>query len=193
MAAPGWKRAAACVAAAVMFVAACGSDGGDEAALAETDTVSAAEWATATCTSLGEWIAGIQESLEGLGTTADLEEAKESLAGFLGDAVERTDALVAELADAPGPDVAGGSEIAESLAAAFTDAAAALADAGEQVSALSTEDPAVLDLEAQAIVTSASEGIEAARAAIEAVGEDFDDPDLTEAFEGAEACQALIT
>ena len=184
----------ACGAAAVMFLAACGSDGGgDEAAPAETDTVSAAEWATATCTSLGDWIAGIQESLEGLATTADLDEAKESLAGFLDDAVERTEALVTGLAEDPSPEVDGGSEIVDDLAAAFTDAAAALADASEQVSELSTDDPAVLDLEAQAIVDSASEGIEAVRAAIDAVGEDFDDPELTEAFEGAEACQALIT
>ena len=91
-----WVRAAGCGAAVLLLAAACSSGGGGDESSESGQTVSAAEWASATCTSLGDWVDGIEESVANLTPTTDLDEAKQVLQGFLDDAVDRTEALVAE-------------------------------------------------------------------------------------------------
>jgi len=170
---------------AALFVAACGGDDDDGGGSADVG-----DYASDICTAFTDWTQAIQdrqtELQEGLKPGASPEEGKNALQGFLDDAVSASDQLVEDVEAAGTPDTDNGEEAADALQAAAEGARDQLAEAQENVADLPTDSP-------QAFGQAADEFGNDVRSALEGVGDglqDIDTPELDEAIDQEEACQA---
>ena len=173
------------IAAAALFVSACGDDddgGGDK--------VEVGDFASGICTAFTDWTEAIQsrqsELQEGLDPGASPQEGKDALQGFLDDAVEASDQLVDDVEGAGTPGIDNGEDAAEALQGAAESARDKLADARENVEELPTDSP-------EAFSKAADDFGNEIRSALEGVGEgleEVDTPALDDAIDKESACQA---
>ena len=172
------------IAVLALFISACGDDddGGD--------SVDVGAYAADICTAFTDWTKAIQdrqtELEEGLQPGASPQEGKDALQGFLDDAVTASDQLVEDVDAAGTPDTENGDEAATALQDAAQGARDQLATAQEDVGDLPTDSP-------EAFSEAADEFGNEVRTALEGVGDglqDIDTPELDEAIDEEEACQA---
>jgi hypothetical protein len=172
------------IAVLALFISACGDDddGGD--------SVAVGDYAADICTAFTDWTKAIQdrqtELEEGLQPGASPQEGKDALQGFLDDAVTASDQLVEDVDAAGTPDTENGEDAATALQDAAQGARDQLAQAQEDVGDLPTDSP-------EAFSEAADEFGNEVRTALEGVGDglqDIDTPELDEAIDEAEACQA---
>jgi hypothetical protein len=173
------------IAVLALFISACGDDddGGG-------DSVEVGQYAADICTAFTDWTEAIQERQteleQGLEPGASPQEGKDALQGFLDDAVTASDQLVEDVDAAGTPDTENGEEAATALQDAAQGARDQLAQAQEDVADLPTDSP-------EAFSAAADEFGNDVRTALEGVGdglEDIDTPELDEAIDEEEACQA---
>jgi hypothetical protein len=180
------SRTIAFIAAAALFVTACGDDddGGGGG-----DTVSAGDYASDICTAFLGWRDAIQQRQEdlqeGLSPGISPQEGRDALDGFLTDAVEASDELVTQVDDAGAPDAENGEEAAQALQDAAQAARDELDKARADVEALPTDDR-------EAFSSAADQLGNNVRDALSEVGsglEDIQSEELDKAFDEEEACQ----
>lgn len=171
-------------------LAACGGDdGGDGGGGGSTETVSAETYAADVCGAMQDWVTGIQERTQDLGsglTAGDTEGGKQVLVDLLSEMSGATGELVTAVEEAGVPDVEGGEEAADSLVSAFEDVQGILEDAEADVEALS-DDPQEFQQGASQLGTTIQEALTQVGESLENAGSD----DLTEAFENEESCNAV--
>jgi hypothetical protein len=171
------------IAAAALFVSACGDDDGGG------DKVEVGDFASGICTAFTDWTDAIQarqsELQEGLDPGASPQEGKDALQGFLDDAVEASDQLVDDVEGAGTPDTDNGQDAADALQGAAESARDKLEDARASVEELPTESP-------EAFSKAADDFGNEVRSALEGVGEgleEIDTPELDKAIDEEKACQ----
>ena len=173
------------IAVLALTISACGDDddGGG-------GSVAVGDYASDICTAFTDWTQAIQdrqtELQEGLQPGASPQAGKDALQGFLDDAVAASDTLVEDVDGAGTPDTENGEEAADALQGAAEGARDKLADAQENVADLPTDSP-------EAFGEAADEFGNEVRSALEGVGDglqDIDTPELDEAIDEEEACQA---
>ncbi len=171
-------------------LAACGGDdGGDGGGGGSGDTVSAEAYAADVCGAMKDWVTGVQERTQALTesfTSGDPEEGKQALSDLLGEMSSQTGDLVTAVEEAGVPDVDGGQEAADSLAAAFEDVQGILDDAQQDIEDLPT-DP-------QGFSQGAAELGPTLQEALTSVGSSIEEPDsqeLQDAFENEKACSSI--
>lgn len=170
-------------------LAACGGDddGGDGGGSSET--VSAEAYAKDVCGAMQDWLTGIQERTQDLGSGIsgdDAEAGKQLLVDLLGEMSSSTEDLVAAVEDAGVPDVDGGEEAADSLVSAFGEVQGILEDAQADIEELPS-DP-------QGFQQGVAELGPTIQSALSSVGESLEDQaseDLKNAFENEESCSAV--
>ena len=173
---------------------ACGGDdgGGEEDAGGDggsAETVSAEAYASDVCGAMQDWITGIQEGTQDLGSglaAGDAEGGKQVLSDLFAQMSSSTSELVTAVDEAGVPDVEGGEEAADKLVAAFEDIQGILEDAQADAEALST-DPQEFQQGATELGTTLQE-------ALTSVGDSLEDQtsdELKEAFEAEEACSSV--
>jgi hypothetical protein len=150
------KLATVVVSLSMLAMGACsGEDGGSDGGEVETDTVSAAEYATGMCGAIVGWIEDIQrlnaELQANLDPTASLDSLKDMTVGFLGDVTDATDAVIDEVEAIGGPDVEDGQAAADTVLGFLRDSRDVFVDARESVQGLSTVDPAAFGAELETI------------------------------------------
>lgn len=168
---------------------ACGGDdeGGDDGGSSET--VSAEAYAADVCGAMQDWITGIQERTQDLGSGlsgGDADAGKQLLVDLLSEMSSSTGELVSAVEDAGVPDVDGGEEAADSLVSAFEEVQGILEDAQADVEDLPS-DP-------QGFQQGAAELGPTIQQALSSVGESLEEPDsedLKTAFEEEESCNAV--
>lgn len=180
---------------AALVLAACGGDdggdGGDTDVQAEEDsgaeTVSVDEYAGEVCSALSAWVTDIQDRAatitEGI-DPGDAEAGKERLEEFIGDTVDGTDELIANVEAAGVPDTEGGEEAAEQIQSGLEQVKTILEDAQKQIGELPTNDPQAFGTGAQEIATSLQEATGEAAGAIDSANSE----ELTAAFGENEDC-----
>lgn len=173
------------IAALALFISACGDD--DDGGGGSVDV---GDYAADICTAFTDWTQAIQdrqtELEQGLQPGASPQEGKDALQGFLDDAVAASDQLVEDVEAAGSPDTENGGEAADALQTAAAGARDQLAQAQEDVADLPTDSP-------EAFSQAADEFGNEVRTALEGVGDglqDIDTPELDEAIDEEEACQA---
>ena len=171
---------------------ACGGDddGGDDGGGGgSSETVSAEAYAADVCGAMQDWITGIQEKTQDLGsgiTGNDAEAGKQLLVDLLSEMSSSTGELVTAVEQAGVPDVDGGEEAADSLVSAFEEVQEILEGAEADVEALSS-DP-------QEFQQGAAELGPTIQEALTSVGTSLEEPEseeLKEAFEKEETCNAV--
>lgn len=173
---------------------ACGGDdedggGGGDGGGGSSETVSAEAYAADVCGAMQDWITGIQERTQELGSglsEGDAEAGKQFLVDLLSEMSSSTGELVSAVEDAGVPDVEGGEEAADSLVSAFEEVQEILEGAEADVEALSS-DP-------QEFQQGAAELGPTIQQALTSVGESLEEPEsdeLKEAFENEETCNAV--
>ena len=174
------------------LVACGGDDGGggdDEGGGGSSETVSAEAYAADVCGAMQDWITGIQEKTQDLGSGLsgnDAEAGKQLLVDLLSEMSSSTGELVTAVEQAGVPDVDGGEEAADSLVSAFEEVQEILEGAEADVEALSS-DP-------QEFQQGAAELGPTIQQALTSVGESLEEPEseeLKEAFEKEETCNAV--
>ncbi len=172
------------------LVACGGDDGGEDGGGGgSSETVSAEAYAADVCGAMQDWITGIQERTQDLGsgiTGNDAEAGKQLLVDLLSEMSSSTGELVSAVEDAGVPDVEGGEEAADSLVSAFEEVQGILEDAEADVEALSS-DP-------QEFQQGAAELGPTIQQALTSVGDSLEEPDseeLKDAFESEETCSAV--
>lgn len=175
------KTAISLIAAAALFVSACGGDSDEK--------VEVGDFASDICTAFTDWTDAIQSrqtELQGaLDPNASPQEGKDALQGFLDDAVEASDQLVDDVDGAGTPDTENGEDAAEALQGAAEGARDKLAEARDEAEQLPTES-------AEAFSKSARDFGNDVRSALEGVGEgleEIDTPELDKAIDEESACQ----
>jgi hypothetical protein len=173
------------IAALALFISACGDD--DDGGGGSADV---GDYAADICTAFTDWTKAIQdrqtELEQGLDPGASPQEGKDALQGFLDDAVAASDTLVDDVEAAGTPDTENGDEAADALLEAAEGARDQLAAAGDDVANLPTDSP-------EAFSQAADKFGNDVRVALEGVGDglqDIDTPELDEAIDSEEACQA---
>lgn len=172
---------------------ACGGDedggGGGEDAGGSSETVSAEAYAADVCGAMQDWIAGIEERAQDIGSGLDGTDAdagKQALADLLSEMSNSTGDLVSAVEDAGVPDVEGGEDAADSLVTAFEEVQQILEDAQADVEELPSD--------VQGFQQGAAELGPTIQEALTSVGESLEDPaseDLKNAFQEEEACSAV--
>jgi hypothetical protein len=170
---------------------ACGGDdgGGDGGNGGSSETVSPAAYAADVCGAMQEWVTGIQEGTQDLGsglTAGDTEGGKQVLVDLLSEMSSSTGDLAAAVEDAGVPDVEGGEEAAESLVSAFEEIQQILEDAEADVEALSS-DPQEFQQGATQLGTTIQDALTRVGESLEDVGSE----ELTEAFQNEQSCNAV--
>jgi len=184
---------------ALTLVAACGGDDdgggagdGDDGGTSDQVTVPA-DYAEGLCTAIGDFQEDLQQqSTEfqnafGSGTPSP-EQAKDTLATFVGDLSTRTQQLIDEVDALGTPDVDNGEEVRETLTSAFERVVEAFDQAEADIDALSTDDPAAL---AEGF-TEVGTQLQAAGTDISSSFDDLQSPELDEAAADVEACSGII-
>lgn len=190
------RRLAALVTLAALGLAACGGGGEEEAGPAGDRPVDA--WVEEVCTGLGEWLTGIRErsaglaeDLEGL-TRGDFEGLKDLTVGFVRDAVEDTESLIADLEGAGAPAVDDGVETARTLVAALGDVRDLFAEALDDLEALPTDDPEALAQGLQEIGASIQANADTVAGLLDEAGAaGLGGDELDRAFARAPACESV--
>jgi predicted small secreted protein len=185
---------------ALTLLAACSSDDGgggdptDTGGGGTTDEVTApADYAEGLCTAIGEFQSDLQQQSTAFqdafgGGTPSPEEAKDTLAAFVGDLSIRTQQLIDEVEALGTPDVENGDEVRATLTSAFERVVEAFDQAEADIEALSTDDRAAL---AEGF-TEVGTQLQAAGTDISASFEDLQSPELDEAAADVEACSGII-
>lgn len=178
-------RVLALVAVAALFLGACGGDeegGGDGA-----DTVAVDDYASDVCSALSAWVTDIQDRAstitEGL-DVGDAKAGKERLQEFIGETVDGTDDLIANVEEAGIPDTEDGEQAAEQIQSGLEQVKTILVDAQGQIDELPTNDPQAFGQGAQEIATSLQQATGEAAASIDAANSE----ELTEAFGKNDEC-----
>ena len=185
---------------ALTLLAACSDDGGGEGGGTggddggTTDQVTApADYVEGLCTAVGDF----QDDLEQQGTefqnafgsgTPSPEEAKDTLATFVGDLSTRTQQLIDDVQALGTPDVDNGDEVRTALTSAFERVVEAFDQAEADIEALSTDDPAAL---AEGF-TEVGTQLQEAGTDISASFDDLQSPELDEAAADVPACSGII-
>lgn len=170
---------------------ACGGDdeGGGGDGGGSSETVSAEAYAADVCGAMQDWITGIQERTQDIGSglaEGDAEAGKQVLVDLLSEMSSSTGDLVTAVEGAGVPDVDGGEEAADSLVSAFQEVQGILEDAEADVEALPT-DP-------QGFQQGAAELGPTIQEALTSVGESLEEPEsqeLKDAFENEETCTSV--
>lgn len=167
--------------AALTFLGACGTSGGDDSSSvdptttaatseetttteaeetttteAESDTVEVAEWATSFCGSFDTWLSEIEDASNSVGgsiTPGDAEGAKDAIAGLFGQASDATQTLIAEMEAAGAPDIEDGDQLVDDLIEKFNAFDEAALDAQADSEALATDDLTAFQSEAEELTT----------------------------------------
>lgn len=166
-----------------------GGDGGDGGGGGSSETVSASAYATEVCGAMQDWVTGIQERTQDLGsglTAGDTEGGKQVLVDLLSEMSAATGELVTAVENAGVPDIEGGEEAADSLVAGFEEVQGILEDAEADVAALS-DDPQEFQQGASELGTTIQEALTRVGDSLEEAGSG----ELTEAFENEESCNAV--
>ena len=167
-----------------------GEDGGADGGEVETDTVSAAEYATGMCGAIVGWIDDIQrlnaDLQANLDPTASLDSLKDMTVGFLGDVTDATDAVIDEVEALGVPDVEDGQAAADTVLAFLRDSRDVFVDARESVQGLSTADPAAFGTELETI----GNDIQTSMSGIGNELGQLDSSELDEASEDVPECEA---
>lgn len=171
---------------------ACGGgddDGGGGEGGGSSETVSAEAYATKVCGAMQDWVTGIQERTQDLGSGLspdDTEGGKQVLVDLLSEMSSATGDLVTAVEAAGVPDIEGGEEAADNLVSAFEEVQGILEDAEADVEALS-DDPQEFQQGASQLGTTIQEALTRVGESLEDAGSD----ELTEAFENEESCSAV--
>jgi hypothetical protein len=182
------------VLAAVAFAtASCSSSSNDgEGDSGETTTTDAATYIDGVCTSLSDWKTGLDDDNLALQTALDgtptPEESKTALVDFLTTTVDGTKAMVSDIEALGVPDVDGGDEIASTLSTELGKVTTLFEGVLDDVENLSTDDPQAMVTALGELGTTISDG----SAGIGTALGDLDAPELEEAAQDSEACQALV-
>ena len=163
--------------------------GGDD------DSVSASSYASSICAGVDQWFQAVQSNTEQLNTATDdlegdLEGAKESIQGYIDDVVAATDDLLEQVDGAGQPDVEDGEEIAVALKEGFENVKGEFESAGEEIDAVSTDDPDEFVAEFERIGGRLQDG-SAMEEAFSGLERFSDNVELDKAFDEEEACQAI--
>jgi hypothetical protein len=169
------------IAATAVLLAACGGGKGG-------DKVAAGDYARDVCTAFTDWRDAIQkhqtELKNGLEPGITPAEGKKALAGFLGNVVDRSDALVKDVEDAGVPDAENGQKVADALQGAAKQARDKLAEAEGNVKDLPTGSRQAFDKAANAFGADI-------KTALGSVGDglqDMNSPAVEKAFNDESAC-----
>ena len=185
------------LAASILVLAACSSDGdeGGEGGEPTTGAVAApadAEtYADTVCGALGDWMASIEEGNAALQSSleneTDLENVKQGLLDFLDDTIANTDEMLSTISDGGAPDVDGGEQIHDEIVSLLGQARTAFQGARDTVDGLDASDPQALGTGLQELGTSLQSAFDDVQNPLE----NTDNAELEEAFEANEACTAL--
>jgi uncharacterized phage protein gp47/JayE len=183
---PGSKLAAAGI--SLVLVAGCG--GGSDGEVTG-GSVAARDWAQEVCGAVKVWSEAVQEGSGSLG--ADLqgaapEEITEILAGFMGESVAATGALIETVQGAGTPDVAGGEAFAQELDDTFTRARGALAEIKTQIEAIEADTPE----EVQKATAALGPDIQAALSTVDSNSIEDPSPELTKVMRQVEECDGAL-
>ena len=181
---------------ASLLAAACSADGsgggeGDDGENAPVQT-GARAYVDGVCTALTDWQSGLETDNQALQSsltegTPTPDETKTALVDFLSSTVDGTKAMVSDIEDLGVPDVKGGDQIATALSSALGSVVTLFGSALSDVEGLSTGDPAAMATALSELGTDISQG----SAGIGTALGDLDTPELEEAAQDSEACQAI--
>ncbi|MBW3594585.1 MAG: hypothetical protein KY391_03320 [Actinobacteria bacterium] len=164
----------------IVTVLSLGACGGDEGVPVDA-------YATDVCSALSTWVTDIQDRAakitEGI-NPGDAEAGKERLQEFMGETVNGTEELIAEVEAAGVPDTEDGEEAAEQIQNGLEDVKAILEEAEGQIDELPTNNPQAFGEGAQEIATSLQEATGEAAASIDAANSE----ELTDAFGENDEC-----
>ena len=153
------------------LVAGCGASGNEattttapsttavETTTTETpsDEVSVTEWADGFCQSFGQWLDGIKQAGDDVGSGlrgSDLEGAKAAIVGLFDRASSETQTLLASLEAGGSPDIAKGDKFVQDLMGKFEDFNQAIGAAKDGTSALDTADRAKFGTNIKALLAT---------------------------------------
>ncbi len=169
-----------------------GGGGGDDGSAADTVTAPA-DYAEGLCTAIGDFQADLQqqstEFQDAFGTgTPSPEDAKDTLAAFVGDLSDRTQQLIDDVDALGTPDVENGEQVRSTLTGAFEQVVTAFDQAEADIDGLSTDDPAAL---AEGFTEVATK-LQNAGNEISTSFDDLQSPELDEAAADVEACSGIV-
>jgi hypothetical protein len=171
---------------APLAAAGCGGDDGSGKAAPDV-------WTRGVCRSLTHWQDRMRERVEILrgdvATAVGLDQVREDVARFLGDVTGTTNTLVSDVARA-GPDVEEGEALAADLRGGIEQLAAVLAQAREDAENLPSR-PGPLQRELGELSASIQTEMASAVTVFLELEQRYDVPEVDQAFEDEEACQAF--
>ena len=186
------KRAALVltVGLAAVALAACGGDGGGNG---EGVRVDANRWTADVCDALLTWrrdiesrAADVQQQASG---ARDLDRLKTVFTRYLEDTVESSDRALREIDRAGTPAVDEGQAIKADVRGAFRDVREILDGARQDAENLPTRDAQAFAAGAERIATTIESRFEDVEQTFVRIDEDYDAPELDEAFADTPACQ----
>ncbi len=144
------------------------------------------------CGAVGSWLTGINDLGTQLSTDvqgiADLEEGRDLLVTFMQDVVGLTDDMLGSVEGAGAPDVERGDELAADLLAALQPVKTTFEDAVVEAQNLPTDDPETFSAAATELGNAITGSQGEFQAEFDALQQEYDSPEINEAFETVPAC-----